>query len=71
MFKSIKFIDLINDKDRKVCLCHYPLMDWMEFNRNGYLVYGHIHNKTIKNGYAYKQIRDYYLDNLHITADAM
>lgn len=62
IFESIKFIGLINDKDRKVCLCHYPLMDWMEFNRNGYLVYGHVHNKMIKNGYAYKQIKDYYLD---------
>ena len=64
IFESIKFIDLIIDNNRKVCLCHYPLMDWMEFNRNGYLVYGHIHNKTIANGYAYKQIKDYYLDKL-------
>jgi hypothetical protein len=35
-------------------------MDWMEFNRGGILVYGHIHNKTFKNGYAYKMIKDYY-----------
>lgn len=62
IFESIKFIDLIIDNDRKVCLCHYPLMDWMGFNRNGYLVYGHIHNKTIANGCAYRQIKDYYLD---------
>ncbi len=62
IFESIKFIDLIIDNDRKVCLCHYPIMDWMEFNRNGYLIYGHVHNKTIQNGYAYKQIKDYYLD---------
>lgn len=48
------------DKGRKVCICHYPLMDWMEFNREGILVYGHIHNKTAKNGRAYGMMKDYY-----------
>ncbi|MCI5670839.1 MAG: hypothetical protein MR335_07710, partial [Bacilli bacterium] len=43
-------------------LCHYPLMDWMEFNREGYFVYGHVHNKTVKNGAAYQQIKEYYKD---------
>lgn len=62
LFASIKFIDLIEDAGRKVCICHYPLMDWMEFNRNGILVYGHIHNKTKDNGIAYAQIKDYYKD---------
>lgn len=62
IFKSVKFIDLIMDRDRKVCICHYPLMDWMEFNRNGILVYGHIHNKTQLNGKAYKEIKEYYRD---------
>ena len=60
VFESIKFIDLIMDGEYKVCICHYPLMDWMEFNRNGLLVYGHIHNKTEKNGYAYKLMKEYY-----------
>ena len=60
LFESIKFIDLILDGDNKVCLCHYPLMDWMEFNRDGLLVYGHIHNKTENNGYAYKLMKVYY-----------
>lgn len=62
LFESIKFIDVIEDANHKVCLCHYPLMDWMEFNRNGYLVYGHVHNKTEKNGKAYREIKEYYLD---------
>lgn len=60
LFESIKFIDLVIDKNRKVCVCHYPLMDWMEFNRQGILVYGHIHNKTAKNGDAYRQIKEFY-----------
>ncbi len=62
IFESIKFIDLIEDSGYKVCVCHYPLMDWMEFTRNGYFVYGHVHNKTPLNGIAYKQIKDYYKD---------
>ena len=62
VFESIKFIDLIMDGDQKVCICHYPLMDWMEFNRNGILVYGHVHNKTPLNGQAYKEIKEYYHD---------
>ena len=60
LFETIKFIDLINDENRKVCICHYPLMDWMEFNRQGILIYGHIHNKTEKNGYAYKLMKEFY-----------
>lgn len=62
IFESIKYINLIMDNNRKVCICHYPLMDWPEFNRKGILVYGHIHNKTIKNDLAYKQIKNYYSD---------
>ncbi|NMA59707.1 MAG: hypothetical protein GX959_03865 [Clostridiales bacterium] len=62
IFESINFMDLIDDEGRKVCVCHYPVMDWMEFNRNGILVYGHVHNKTVKNGKAYQEIKQYYLD---------
>ena len=60
LFGSVKFIDLIEDSGFKVCLCHYPVMDWIEFNRGGALVYGHIHNKTEKNGHTYKQMKEYY-----------
>ena len=60
IFESVKFIDLIYDNDRKVCVCHYPVMDWMEFNRKGILVYGHIHNKTAENGPAYGMIKEFY-----------
>ena len=60
LFETIRFIDLIFDKNRKVCVCHYPLMDWMEFNRQGVLVYGHIHNKTAMNGNAYKLMKEFY-----------
>ena len=62
IFKSIKHIDLIKDSGHKVCVCHYPMLDWLEYNNGSILIYGHIHNKTIKNGYEYKQIKDYYSD---------
>ncbi len=64
IFESVKYIDLIEDGDRKVCICHYPLMDWMEYNRKSFLVYGHIHNKTEKNGKEYAKIKEYYRDKL-------
>ncbi|MBR1676233.1 MAG: hypothetical protein IJ706_02870 [Clostridia bacterium] len=60
IFESIKFIDVFIDSDKKICVCHYPLMDWPEFNRGGYLIYGHIHNKTADNGDSYKLMKDYY-----------
>ncbi len=62
VFESIDFMTLIEDGCRKVCLCHYPVMDWMEFSRGGYHVYGHIHNKTLKNNPAYPQIKEYFKD---------
>ena len=64
IFDSIKYIDLIKDGTDKVCICHYPLMDWIEFNGDGILVYGHIHKKTMKNGAAYGEIKKYYSDKL-------
>lgn len=62
IFKTINYINLIEDHGRKVCICHYPLMDWMEFSRGGYHIYGHIHNKTQLNGYSYIQIKEYFSD---------
>ena len=62
LFETIDFMKVIDDEGRKVCICHYPVMDWMEFNRQGIHVYGHVHNKTEKNGKAYAEIKKYYLD---------
>ena len=64
VFESIDFMTLIEDGGRKICLCHYPVMDWMEFSRGEYHVYGHIHNKTLKNDPAYPQIKEYFKDKL-------
>ncbi len=68
IFISLDFIKLIEDSNHKICLCHFPLMDWMEFNRNGYHIFGHVHNKSAVNGIAYAQIKQYYLDKLAFNA---
>lgn len=60
VFETVEFMKLIDDNGRKVFLCHYPVMDWMEFSRGGYHVYGHIHNKTAENDPAYAQIKEYF-----------
>ena len=60
IFESIEYMKLIKDNNRNVFLCHYPVMDWMEFSRGGYHVYGHIHNKTKEHDFAYIQIKDYF-----------
>ena len=62
IFLSFKAMDFITDGDKKVFLCHYPLMDWWNYNYGSYLVYGHIHNKDIANGLEYEKIKEYYED---------
>lgn len=64
VFDSIVYLELIEDDGRKVCLSHYPMMDWIEFNHGSYHVYGHIHNKTVNDGNEYAQIKEYYKDKL-------
>lgn len=60
IFASIDYMCLTNDEDRKVFLCHYPIMDWPEIDNNGILIYGHIHNKTEQNDNRFKEIKKYY-----------
>ncbi len=62
IFASISTLKFINDENRKVCLCHYPIMDWSCGSEMIYHVYGHIHNKTIKQGVLYEEIKNFYKD---------
>lgn len=64
VFDSIKYMCEIKDNGRTVFLCHYPVMDWGDLSKEIYHVYGHIHNKTIKNNLAYNQIKKYYSNKL-------
>ena len=64
---SIETVSMIRDGDKKVFLCHYPIMDWPEIEQGGYHLYGHIHNK-IK-----PQIKEYYKDKLafNVSSDVL
>ena len=62
VFESIEYVSLIKDNEKTVCISHYPLMDWIDKDRGAYHVYGHIHNKTYKNGKEYAFIKKYYSD---------
>ena len=70
LFESIERIAFIQDDNRQVCLCHYPMMDWYTNSKAIYHVYGHIHNKTIKNGQMYADIKNYYKDKNAFNASA-
>lgn len=67
-FEIVETICTIYDKDRSVCLCHYPLLSYDRSVYGGYHVFGHIHNN--KNDIAYvlqKQLKRC----LHCGADAI
>jgi len=54
IFKSINYQILIKDNDETVFLCHYPIMNLPEDMSGSYHIYGHIHNKEIR------EIKEYY-----------
>lgn len=41
-FESVEMMLELNDGERNLVLCHYPMMSWP--GKNSYLLYGHIHN---------------------------
>ncbi|MCL2165137.1 MAG: metallophosphoesterase family protein [Oscillospiraceae bacterium] len=45
-FLSVTQLSEISDGDRKLYLCHYPLMAWNGTAKGSYMVHGHMHNKT-------------------------
>ena len=55
-FDEIRSMKSIIDNDRRIVLCHYPIVEWDGYFKGAYLVYGHIHN-NIKNR-AYKVMKD-------------
>lgn len=44
-FESVNQILQISDEGRRVTMCHYPMAEWPGYYKNGWHIYGHIHNR--------------------------
>lgn len=45
-FESVEMMRFMSDGQRKLTMCHYPMMSWPFSNHEGWMVYGHIHDNT-------------------------
>ena len=45
-FEGIEMMRFMSDGQRKLTLCHYPMMTWPFSNHDGWMVYAHIHENT-------------------------
>ena len=45
-FESVEMMTFFTDGDRKITMCHYPMMSWPFSNHDGWMIYGHIHENT-------------------------
>ena len=45
-FESVEMMTFFIDGDRKITMCHYPMMSWPFSNHGGWMIYGHIHENT-------------------------
>lgn len=52
-FESVHDILTINDGNRSIVLCHYPLAEWPGYFHGAYHIYGHIHANTGNPVYSY------------------
>ena len=46
LFESVKDYDVINYKDVRFILFHYPILEWQYYHRKSVHLYGHIHKNT-------------------------
>ena len=47
-FESISKMKTISDEDKKIILCHFPIIDWEGYNKGTYHIYGHLHKNITK-----------------------
>jgi len=45
-FESVSMMRTFSDGQHKITGCHYPMMTWPSAGKNGYMVFGHIHDNT-------------------------
>ena len=59
-FESVSPLLKIDDNDRMVILCHYPIITWDKKHYGSYHVYGHVHSHVNSDTiYMLKQERAY------------
>jgi calcineurin-like phosphoesterase family protein len=58
VFLEVCQIKQITDGERKVTLCHYPLMSWPDDDKGSFHLYGHIHNKELPDIFHYYKERN-------------
>ncbi len=51
----------VQDGDRQICLCHYPLAEWNKMYNGSWHIYGHIHNRRAE-AYEFMKTRDHALN---------
>lgn len=44
-FEEIEKMQYIKDERNLIQMCHYPIIEWNQYHRGSYLIYGHIHGK--------------------------
>lgn len=60
-FETVDKMACINDDDKQIILCHYPLAEWYKSRHGSWLIYGHIHNRK-EETYHYMKNLDHALN---------
>lgn len=45
-FVDVEMMRFFTESQRKITICHYPMMSWPFSNHEGWMIYGHIHENT-------------------------
>lgn len=61
-FESIDWLRKIEDGDKKIILCHYPIAEWEGYYKGFWHIYGHIHNKMDSDTGKYILTREHSLN---------
>ncbi len=51
----------IQDGDKQICLCHFPIAEWNGFFHETWHIYGHIHNRR-NESYEYMKTKEHALN---------
>lgn len=44
-FETIDKMMHVTDRDKQICLCHFPIAEWNGYHKGHWHVYGHIHGR--------------------------